>query len=439
MPGSRRRRRFFKPLLALVAFVALAVVLSACTFFKNNSLSLSQPAGIGSVRVHFSLCGELGEEDDPPCDVNETNGEPATQQSILGIAVPPGASAPATITATPTSGGPALVYTRSDQAAQSIAEASLAINGEIPPVEVWPPAGTEGVGYVSSVYTEEDGLREWNVDADFGLPAGQGAGPYPGPFVASIWVGSRFADAKYPADRPVHCARPPGAASESDAFCEPGETKELGISDLKIGQPATASAFVGGQATLQFGLDFASTASSLPSFNVTAASTLPGAGLAVSSPTFTPPAPAADTRRSSDTETVTVTVPSNAAPGTYDVTLTASSGGGTVSQVAKLEVAKLSLKLGKVKLNKKNGTATIFVGVTTAGTLTASGAKIVRAQRKASGPATLKVTIRAKGKAKRLLREKGKAKVRTHLTFGPTSGAPVVKSKAIILKKTLAG
>jgi hypothetical protein len=102
-----------------------------------------------------------------------------------------------------------------------------------------------------------------------------------------------------------------------------------------------------------------------------------------------------------------------------------------------VEVLQAKIKLGKVKLNKKKGTATLPVGVPTAGTLTVSGKGVVKAQRKATGPTTLKVTIKAKGKAKKKLNATGKAKVKAKIVFKPENGAAVTKSKSITLKKKL--
>ncbi|HET7416310.1 MAG TPA: hypothetical protein VFJ61_01615 [Solirubrobacterales bacterium] len=417
-----------------------ALVLSACAVIKPGSLSVSQPGGIGAARVHFVICTE---PEEGTCQPNETSSE---VQYLLGVAVPPGSSAPATITATPNGAGDPIVFTRNAEVGPEMAAAIADLRANAPEEveESWPPAGLEPVGYLSGVVNEaKEATHEWTVDADFGLPTPADGAPFVGPFQTSPAWGLRIVNSENSSSRPVHCFRlsPEEAPEESESFCFPsGEKAEVGTSDLKVGAAPTGTAFVGGQGTLQFPLNFGSTAASLPSFNVTATSTLPGATLAVSSPTFAPPAPAADTHRSAGTETVTVTVPKTAAPGVYDVTLTAAtSGGGSVSQVAKFEVGKPKLKFGKVKLNKKKGTATLSVNVSTAGTLTASGKKIAKAQRKSTGPATLKVTIKAKGKAKRLLNEKGKAKVRAKLSFAPTSGAPVVKSKAIVLKKTLAG
>lgn len=429
MPAARR---LSKPAVLLVAVIGLALALSACAFLKEGSLSASQPGGIGPVRVHFVICTE---PEGATCTPNETEQQ---TQYLLGIAVPQGSSAPATITAAPSGGAAPIVFSRNDQVAAEIAAVT---SGSAEP---WPPAGMQGVGYLSDVVSEVKGPTiEWSVDADFGLPAAADGGSSVGPFRAWPALGIRLVNAENPPDRPIHCYRPESEdpPTESEAVCSPGEEEvQIGTSDLKIGSAATATAYVGGQTTLQFGLDFGSTATSLPSFNVTAGSTLAGAGLTVSAPTFTPAAPAADTHRSSGSETVTVTVPSTAQPGVYDVTLTATTAQGvSISQVGKLEVTKPVLRLGKVKLNKAKGTATLSVGVPSAGTLTATGKKIAKVQRKPTGAATLKLTIKAKGKAKRLLGEKGKAKVRAKITFTPSSGAPVTKSKAIVLKKRLAG
>jgi hypothetical protein len=436
-------RRLSKPIFVLAAVAVLALAISACTSYKPGSFSLSQPGEIGNVRVHLVICSKLNAE---VC--SENTGE-AENQSLLAIAAPKGAVAPATITATPLTGGPTITFTRNDQVAQDISEASQ--GGEEP----WPPAGTEGFGYLSNVFLEEKGIREWSVDADFGLPPTSDGGAYAGPFSTSVWTGSRLVgefspgENAGPGDRPVHCYRGGGSGEppqESDAGCEFVEADSLGTSDLRIKAPS-ASAAPGAQATLQFGLDFASTASSLPSFKLAATTTLPQAGLNLGSATFSPAAPDPGTGRSAlSLENVTVSVPATAQPGTYDVTLTATTGAGaSVSQVGKLEVKKpqsppqppATVKLGKVKLNKAKGTATLPVSVSGAGTLTVSGKGVVMVQRKASGSQTIKVTIKARGKAKKKLTSTGKAKVKAKFAFQPSSGAAVTMAKSITLKKKL--
>ncbi|HSC20434.1 MAG TPA: hypothetical protein VLC07_01780 [Solirubrobacterales bacterium] len=435
MSVVRRRSKF---LVLLVAVAGLALVLSACAFFKENSLSVSQPGGIGSTRVHFVLCTEPGLEGKPACNEDKTEGE---VQFLLGIAVTPGSSAPSTITASPTEGGAPITFTRNDQVAKEIESSTAALHASKPEeIGTWPPPGLEGVGYLSSVVVETKGPTiEWSVDADFGLPNSTSGSPFVGPFRASPALGLRAVAPEAPADRPPKCLSSDESAEPTDAICFPSEEEaQVGTSDLKIAAPATASVFVGGNASLQFAMNLGSTAGAVPTFNVTGGTSLSGATATVSAPTFTPPAPDASTHLSSGSETVSVAVPSTAVPGVYDVTITAKTPqGGTATQVAKLEVTKPGLKVGKVKLNKRNGTAKLSVGVPSAGTLTASGKGIVKAQRTAAGPTTLKLTIKAKGKAKKKLAATGKAKVKVKLVFKPENGAPVTKTKSIVLKKKL--
>jgi hypothetical protein len=430
----RRRSKF---LVLLVAVVGLALALSACAFFKAGSLSVGQPGGIGSARVHFVLCTEPGGEGEPACNESKTEAE---LQYLLGIAVPPGSSAPSTITATPSGGGAPIVFTRNDQVAAEIAAGTAALAaaepGELKP---WPPQGLEGVGYLSGVVVESKGPTiEWTVDADFGLPSAADGSPFVGPFKTSPALGLRTVGPEAPADRPPKCASSEDV-EPTEAICLPSEEEaQVGTSDLRIAAPSTTSVFVGGNASLQFPLNFGSTATSLPTFNVTASSTLAGAGVTVSAPSFTPPTPDPSTHLSSGSETVTVAVPKSAQPGVYEVTITAAaSQGGTATQVAKIEVTKPKLKVGKVKLNKRNGIAKLPVGVPGPGTLKVSGKGIVKTQRQAKGPKTLKVTIKATGKAKKKLNATGKAKVRAKLVFKPENGAAVTKTKSITLKKKL--
>lgn len=438
-----RFRRPVKPLIALAVVVAATLVLSACALIKPGSLSLSQPGGIGSVRVHFVLCTEPdGANCEPSDDTEEV-------QYLLGIAVPPGSVPPATLTAVPIGGGSPLVFTQSDVVASEIAAASANLHkfaeeegkGGEAGTQAWPPPGLQGVGYISNARLENKGeLVEWNVDADFGLPAPGDGGPFSGPFATGLSFGSREVNPAQSASRPVHCWRFEAEPQESESFCLGTlQQGQIGTSDLKIGAPARTPAFLGGKAALAFSANFASTAAALPAFNLSASSTLPKAKLKVSSATFTPGAPEATTHRSpAAKQTVTVTVPQTAKPGTYDVTLTATTAQGatTVSQVAKLKVTKPKLKLGGVKLNKANGTATLSVKVPGAGTLTASGKGLVKARKTAKKAKALKVTIKAKGKTKGELEELGKAKVKAKISFKPTSGITVKKTKSITLKQS---
>jgi hypothetical protein len=424
-------RRFAKPGLALVALVVFALVLSACAIFKSGSLQVGQPAGIGSVRVHFALCTGGGSSEEG-CHQNEESGQ---SQYMLGIAVPPGWSAPATVTAQPVGGSQPIVYTRNDEVTKALTEEPVS-NPDNP----WPPAGTQAFGYLSAVFNEESGVsRDWTVDIDLGLPAAADGGSSAPQFKALIATGWRRVDGSHPADRPIACFEiEPGP--DSAAWCERDEEKEIGTSDLKIGASAVATpVFVGGRAPVSFSLDFASTAAAIPVFALAATTTVPGGVTTlVTGAGFTPGPTAGDSHRSpAASSEVMVAIPKNVKPGTYDVTLTATTPqGGAVSQVAKLQVTKPKLKLGGVKLNKGKGTATLSVTVPSAGTLTASGKGLVKTKKNAKKAKTLKLTIKAKGKTKAQLEELGKAKVKAKISFKPTSGIVVKKTKGITLKQS---
>ncbi len=424
MPLSRR---LVKPVLALVALAVLALSLSACAVFKEGSFRLSQPKGIGPVAVHFAICTEPAEGG--ACEPNEDEGQ---SQYMLSFVVPPGTTPPATITAAPINGAAPIVFNRNDEVSRSITQA--AAEGE----STYPPPGKAAVGYLSAVFTEETGAtREWAVDTEFGLPAAAAdGGSFGGPFGMEVIYGWRLVDDMHPASRPVDCFEPVGEPpTDSTAICDSVAEGEIGTSDLKIGAPAQAAAFVGGKAKIAFPFDFASTASPLPTFGLVPASTLPKAGFSLSTPTFVPGPPDPNSHRSpADSPTVTVTVPKDAKPGVYEVTLTATAPqGGVVSQMAKLKVTKPKLRLGGVKLNKSKGTATLAVKVPSPGTLTVSGKDVVRVKKKAKKAKTLKITIRAKGKTKSELKETGKAKLKAKVSFKPTSGIAVKKTKSVKL------
>ena len=99
------------------------------------------------------------------------------------------------------------------------------------------------------------------------------------------------------------------------------------------------------------------------------------------------------------------------------------------------------VSLGKPKLNKKKGTAKLPVTVPGPGTLALTGKDVVaqRAARERARPVvaagTVKLLVKAKGKAKRRLNDTGKAKVKVTITYTPTGGSPASEKKAIKLRK----
>jgi virginiamycin B lyase len=98
--------------------------------------------------------------------------------------------------------------------------------------------------------------------------------------------------------------------------------------------------------------------------------------------------------------------------------------------------------LGKAKLNRKKGTATLPVSVPGAGTLTLTG-KGVKSQRPvalrpvpartvtAAGTVTLKIA--AKGRARTKLLREGRVKLKLAITFTPEGGSPSAQSTKVKL------
>jgi hypothetical protein len=295
------------------------------------------------------------------------------------------------------------------------------------------PPGFDIIGYVSEVAREETGdAFEWGAKYTFGLPAAADGGSFSGPLQYFLVYGWREVNSEEPASRPVECeseTSSPGAAE-----CTSTGLLEFGVSDLRVKPLAAASVFAGATAAIPFSLDFASSAAAPPnSFGLSAATTLPGAAAAPTELTFAPGSLDAN-KRSTGQRQVNVQVPANAKAGTYQVQLTATTAtGGSVSAVTQLEVKRARVGI-KTKLNKAKGTAQLSLQVPAAGALTVSGKGIVKVQRKANGPKTVKVTIKAKGKAKKKLLATGKAKVSAKIKFGPTGAAPVTQAKPLTLK-----
>ena len=90
-------------------------------------------------------------------------------------------------------------------------------------------------------------------------------------------------------------------------------------------------------------------------------------------------------------------------------------------------------RFGKLKRNKKKGTATLAILVPGPGTLTLSGKGLARQHASPHGVETVKLAVKGKGKAKKTLSRSGTAKVKLKVTFTPTGGDPNTKAKAVKL------
>jgi hypothetical protein len=93
------------------------------------------------------------------------------------------------------------------------------------------------------------------------------------------------------------------------------------------------------------------------------------------------------------------------------------------------------IELGKPKLNDDKGTAKLPVEVPGPGELELSAKGVKPVLKEVSGPGTVNLPVKPKGKVADKLEDKGKAKVELEITFTPTGGDPNSDSKSVTLKE----
>jgi hypothetical protein len=100
-----------------------------------------------------------------------------------------------------------------------------------------------------------------------------------------------------------------------------------------------------------------------------------------------------------------------------------------------------TFKLGAITRNKKKGTATLTVNVPNPGELTGSGMGVNAAGAalisKTVSPGSAQLLIKATGKKKKKLNQRGKVKLTVGVTYTPTGGDPATQSVKVKLKKKL--
>jgi hypothetical protein len=156
--------------------------------------------------------------------------------------------------------------------------------------------------------------------------------------------------------------------------------------------------------------------------------------------------------------TLTASVPANvytAVPGIYMLFIVNSDGVPSVAKMVNLDSAvppppsnqsptvcraapspSNEFSFGEVKRNKRKGTAMLTVNVPGAGELDLTETKNVKADdESAVASGTEKLLVKPKGKAKKKLIGKGKAKVKAEVTFAPDGGTPNTEDTKIKLVK----
>jgi hypothetical protein len=94
-----------------------------------------------------------------------------------------------------------------------------------------------------------------------------------------------------------------------------------------------------------------------------------------------------------------------------------------------------SFDFGKVKRDKKRGTAKLRVRVPNPGDLGLVGKGLEKDDRTIVDPRRVNLIVEAKGKKERKLDRNGKVKVKPKVTFTPKGGDPRTRSKKLILRK----
>jgi hypothetical protein len=138
-------------------------------------------------------------------------------------------------------------------------------------------------------------------------------------------------------------------------------------------------------------------------------------------------------------ETFLYRVPSDLADGQSGAFITQPDGRINISAVVE---PSNSFTLGKPKLNKKKGTATLKVSLPNPGILalggkgvkwaSAAGAVIAKT---VNAPGAVKLVIRAKGKQAKKLKRNGKVKLKTKITFTPTGGEAATQTRKLKLRR----
>ncbi|MDX6617520.1 MAG: hypothetical protein QOD60_2611 [Solirubrobacterales bacterium] len=92
-------------------------------------------------------------------------------------------------------------------------------------------------------------------------------------------------------------------------------------------------------------------------------------------------------------------------------------------------------KIGKLKLNKKKGTGELHITVPGSGSLKASAKGMKKSSANPTAAGDIKLTLKASGKQKKKLADKGKLKLKLKLAWTPTGGAAATQTDKVKLKK----
>jgi PKD domain-containing protein len=146
---------------------------------------------------------------------------------------------------------------------------------------------------------------------------------------------------------------------------------------------------------------------------------------------------------------------SYARPGTYDAAVTLTDDEGcsasllftgqtafcngstlaTATVTVRVTLPSNDFSIGKLQLNRRNGTGKLFVLVPGPGLVHMTGRGLAAAKRAPGKAGKVVLVVRPTGATKRALARRGTVTRRAKVTFTPTDGAPAVKARRLKLAK----
>ncbi len=372
------------------------LLLPGCLVIKSQlATQLNQ---IGKVQITTTFCMFMSGSANCPNGGNSgQDGGGRTGQGLVGYRIPVAAGAPGAILSTDTT----IAMTRSDSYTAELQRVSPA------------PTGQKWVGYISQVTSLPAGTEK-ALSPEFTLQRGTDGSPFQTPFLYRVVVGNRDVAADAPSTRPVACGSTVNdptvlGAAPSYTMCfnspTPADiatnltrtTRDLGI----IAPPAAVVVKPGQTGVLSFRAKQSGTSSG-PTFTFTATTALSGATAAPNVINYAP------NPNQDATVSVLVTVPPNPKPGTYDITLAATTGAGATLQT-RTGVGKLIVPSGSTAAKTINARVPYRVAV---------GSRIrVLSMRAVGAPAGAKIAVSCRRGNCRLPLVNG-TRVRTRVSRG---------------------
>lgn len=127
------------------------------------------------------------------------------------------------------------------------------------------------------------------------------------------------------------------------------------------------------------------------------------------------------------------------APGSYPVKVTvADAVGRTATSTGTILVkARNNFTIGKLKRNRRKGTATLTIAIPEPGTIVASGKGVKKATVRAAKGGAVKVPLKAVGGSLKRLKAKGRLKAKLRIAYSPVGGDTSIQRHSVTLQKKL--